>query len=400
MNEIKEMNNINLMKEIKSEIYDSYYAGDFFCIWKKIVSTFKFVKKPKILDEDLLSELAFPVAKYNFYNEYDKTKYKNVDKEEIVIYSDDNEIITTTAKNTYGIYNLIYAVRDMGKQSNRFFIGIVLEGEIINNTILGLIVYFNKEGNVFEKKILNKSVFDYDIRNGSYNTFFCNQSLIFTQRDRNTSKLMIGLNLLSFEDSLTHTSSNYTEINNNYSNKYKLINNRFINIEFNNESTLIDLISLKKVEREDEENYGYYGMFKNKATKRNYLIIETYLINDSSNIDNFIKDFNKEGEEFDEDYPINCINCGSLTSLACISYYYSYMNLGKSYCHDCKIRYSKSENRWVCCQMSCKEYVCQAPLNKDNKCCKEEHSKDEIKIVRSLENPGKYPYKKNIELTI
>jgi len=381
--------------EIKSEIYENRYSNDFFCIWKKIVSTFKFVKKPKILEDDLLSELTYPSDKFK------TIRYKNVDKDEIVIYTDDNEIITTTAKNTYGIYSLIYAVRDMGKQPNRFFIGIVLDGEIVQNTILGLIVYFNEEGNVFEKRIFSKPVFDYDIRNGRYNTFFYNQSLVFTQGHRDTSKLMIGLNLLLFEDFLINTSRNYTEINNNYFNKYKLINNRFINIEFKNESLLIDLASLKKVEREDDENYGFYGMFKNKGTKKNYLVIETYSFNDSLNIDNFIKDFNKEGEEFDDDYPINCINCDSLTSFASIYNDNSYMNLGKSYCHNCKIRYSKSENRWVCCRLLCNNHLCQSPLDKDNKCCKEEqeHMNDEIKIVRSLENSEIYPYKKKIELT-
>ena len=201
-----------MLSEIKSEIYtnNTNNTNNFFLIWHKIASSFTFIKKQKIIDNDLLSELPY-YKEDNYYFEKQRIKYKNVSENEKVIYSDDNEIITTTDKNMYGIYNSIYAIRDCGKQSNRFFIGVnISSNETTYSEVLGLIIYFNKDGYVFNRKILNKHVFTYDFRNSIYSTFLCNQSLVFTQSHRDTQKLLIGLNLLSFDDLITHTSIQYT----------------------------------------------------------------------------------------------------------------------------------------------------------------------------------------------
>ena len=37
----------------------------------------------------------------------------------------------------------------------------------------------------------------------------------------------------------------------------------------------IELQGLKKVEKEENRDYGFYGMFKTDTTKKNYLVINT-----------------------------------------------------------------------------------------------------------------------------
>ncbi len=74
------------------------------------------------------------------------------------------------------------------------------------------------------------------------------------------------------------------------------------------------------------------------------------------------------------------------------------MDIGRSYCHDCKIRYSKTENGWVCSRLTLENRFCEGLLDKNNKCCKE-HSTNEVRIISTSEKSEKYPYKTSVEIT-
>ena len=162
----------------------------------------------------------------------------------------------------------------------------------------------------------------------------------------------------------------------------------------------IELQGLKKVEKEENRDYGFYGMFKTDTTKKNYLVINTYPVKNKEQIEELIKNFQLEEETFGEDYPENCIGCNKITSIAkcCYNNNFSELGLGRSYCLECEIRYSQTEKKWLCAKLTPDNYFCENPLNISNKCDKT-HSNTKPKITKIEDYSNKYPFKKYLELS-
>ena len=100
-------------------------------MWKNIAYAFTFTKKLK-KDINKEKEYVININKNGYYRE----KYM-FDTSDLVKSSTDLEEVITTQRNFhYGIINSMYAVQDTGKQPNRYFIGFVMD-----NNILGIIVY-------------------------------------------------------------------------------------------------------------------------------------------------------------------------------------------------------------------------------------------------------------------
>ena len=97
------------------------------------------------------------------------------------------------------------------------------------------------------------------------------------------------------------------------------------------------------------------GIFTSIKEKKDHLIITSYKV--STELNNFINNFDIENEYYGDGYPNNCIERGDLTSKASYSYSEgkfssSFTGLGNGYCHKCQIRFSKTEQRWKCCKLS------------------------------------------------
>lgn len=107
-----------------------------------------------------------------------------------------------------GIFSTIYAVQD-GLEKNRYFIGFIEESNIV-----GMIVYFSLpemeklctlkdfKCHPVKTQVLEDTLYTFDFRNSSPKTYLYSQSLIFTQSHRDGHKLLIGMALLHYNDTL------------------------------------------------------------------------------------------------------------------------------------------------------------------------------------------------------
>ena len=244
--------------------------------------------------------------------------------------------------------------------------------------------------------------------------------MLFYQVHRDSHQLYLFVNLLNHHDNLQHKSTKYTEIKTNYlPDKAKYYNPRFFHIteilEQKNWITtkttnvLIDLGSLKFVENYEKNS----SMFNFKTKPNNYLLLDYYKIDLETDIDKYItKIIALDVEETSfEGYPLKCAKCSNLTKTAIYGYNNITMGLGNSYCVNCDIRYSKSDNSWICCKLTNKMdddkddfgiNICSCKLEPTTNyiCNKQEvHSKKYNLQINYTEKTYKYPFKDVINIT-
>ena len=342
------------MEEIVYEVNDDKtYCDDLFFIFKKSLSNIQ-IKKVKFND--------IPPEEFNII-------YKNVETDTKIIIKDEIKL-----------YDKVYAIQD-SNQPNRYFVGLTY---YCSCTILGFIVYFDDLGNSKGNKILNKILCGFDIRNGIIKTFLFNQTLLFTQIQRDTGSLIVFINILSHEDSIVSKNVKYTNIIANKHVDNVIDYKRFILVVSNENNILIDLGSVKY-----SKEYKYCSILKKIL---DCFVINIYKVN-IEEIDSFIKDFNDEPEYFGNGYPDNCIRCKKLTSIGKFGYKYLYMELGESYCKDCNIRFSKLENRWICCKLNIDNNFCLSTVT-TGKLCNFNHSTTMKIIITNEKETFISPFKR------
>ncbi len=328
-------------------------------------------------------------------------KIKNnqeLDDKEKVIYNS-NDIAIVVKYLPFGLFSDVYAVQDK-VFPNRYFIGFVSEETYTNYCVTGTIVYFNDNGTCSQVICLKNQVFNYDFRNNYFSTYLHKQTLIFVQSHRDTKKLIIGLNLLDINDFVIGSITQYTEIN--YSNRYwddnkKELENkyeRFIILKgLNNTYTLVDLGSTRENSKNSE-----YG---NK-----YIKINTFSIDLKEDIEPFVNNFSEESESYNDGYPSKCIGCDKRTHVATFEevdkkfmFFKSISGLGRSYCPDCKIRYSKTDFQWICCKLNTENGLCCGQITLNNPCGLAHSETSDTKVIQESDPDVKYPYKKTLILT-
>ncbi len=377
-------------KENTFEIYNNCVNNNFFHIWQNLVKTFNFIKIKKNDEENDIFDININTnidTNNYFYDRYyddliNTRKYgKYLDNKSKIIYNTDDCIIII--KNITNIFNNIYAVKDEYYQ-NRFFIGFEIDSTYLNSYINGIIIYFDENDKLYCVNNLHRNLFNFDLRNGNYNTYLYRQSLIFTQSHRDTRKLILGINLLDINDFILNSFNEYTDFNMTryLSNNIQLNNinlNRFIIINGNYDEdtcTIFDMGSLKK-NKTNNSNLNNYFINKNETT---ILSLNSYTVN-KKDIKNFINGFTEELEYYGHGYPEKCILCNNNTCEASWTYKNIFMNLGKSYCNICKIRYSKTDNIWKCCKVNENhEDFCNQQINKTQCLCNHSNKMD-IKVL-------------------
>ena len=413
------MDIITSKKENSYELYD-YVNNNFTYIWDKLVKTYDFIKIKK--DEDEENDIFDINIDDSFNNFYYDEKYNqqlrnyrkylksyNFDERTQIIFENDDYILLITNLKT-NIFNKIYAVEDE-YYKNRFFVGFVSENGYTNSSITGIIIYFNNDNKHTITNILKRELFNYDFRNGEYNTYLYRQSLIFTQSHRDIRKLTIGLILLNNEDNIINSLKEQTDIDMTMYNRNNfIIDPRFILIEgIKDNNTIFDIASLKLVNKEitEEENksninsFFGYKKYSNKSTIK-YLVINSYTINKNTNLKKWINDFSEEMIIYGDEYPENCILCNNKTCEASYHYKNMYMGLGNAFCGNCNIRYSKTKKIWECCKPNKEgDFLCEEMVNNTNSyICQIEHSeKLDVKIIHTSNNSSKFPYKKSVNIT-
>ena len=406
---------MSIKEEINIRLYehDSDKHNNFHYIWKNIAYSFTFTKK---LRKDVIKQKNEYVIDIN-KNGITKERYPYQLDDESKQIAENEEVITTQHNFHYGIISSMFAVQDTGKQSNRYFIGFIMD-----TNILGIIVYFDDNGCSGITNVLYNTLYNYDRRNGFPKAYFYNQTLAFTQTHRDTSKLILGINLLDFNDKCLYSKNEYTNIDSSLFDIYdrihnfKINNDRFIIVNNSRlDLTLIDMGSLKLEEKEDNtSDYILFKITNQKDKKAKFLNINTYklTITGETQIDlqNFIDNFNKEPEVFiNLEYPELCIMCNKLTDIASINYTTpgitcgsTYMGLGHAYCDTCKVRFSKTDNKWICCKLKPSEkniYFCNNEVSFNNPCCNEHSTNFDVQIAYTTGKSVKYPFKRTINIT-
>ena len=153
-------------------------------------------------------------------------------------------------------------------------------------------------------------------------------------------------------------------------------------------------------------------MFNFKTKPNNYLLLDYYKIDLETDIDKYITkitDTDVEDTEF-EGYPLKCTKCLNLTKTATYKYKNIYIGLGDSFCPDCNMRYSKSENSWICCKLTNKidddkdnfrTNICSCKLEPSNNyICNEQqvHSNKFSLQINYTEKIYKYPFKEKLSV--
>lgn len=354
---------------------------NFFPLWKKIAQQIIFKLYFNDTYNKNINETVILKNNLNEHVIYDNYKLKI-------------KIVMYCPREFTNIFHKIYVVND-SMQSNRYFIGFIIDSVLYcpSYSIMGFFVYFNSNGMALVK-ILDKILCDFFPEDSIIDeklTFLYNQTLIFFQEHKDTSMIKIHLNLFSYDDTLLYQASNDIDI---YSfNLSKNINNKYIRFIYikqtDNMCTLLDLGSLK-----------FDKMKKYYIYEHDILTINSYNFDEKNIEDNISLLMASSEEEYSDGYPNNCIKCGKTTKNAIyINDIYTY-GLGSSYCNTCEIRFSKTDNKWICCKITLDNNICSKHLD-NNFYCLHDHS-DVLKLVTSdIHNKSyKYPFKEHINVTI
>lgn len=269
------------------------------------------------------------------------------------IYQDDNNMVMLTEK--CNLVNRIIAIKDY-KYDNKFLILFNIYGYYMNMYVYGFFVFFDEHGHVAQKKHINDMIVSYDHRdvNMSHdNMFLYDDHFLFIYDHRDTKKL-IG-NFVLFN---TSQNCEYVEMK-NYNHYFSFGGTIVIT---NNSNVVI------KNKKDD----------KNKMDVK-YKVIDLYFDDHFtiSEWDDYTKAPLTKKECIDLDgYPLLCGKCGEKSVNATASYNNCVIGFGNCFCSKCLIRYSKSDQRWYCCQ-SINKKPCQNMLNNDY-CCDLTHGDNPI----------------------
>lgn len=319
----------------------AYVNNDFINLWYCIASQFKFIKltfKKKYTEQ----EINFIITNHNL-TEF--TKYE-------IIWKNDIENIILLINKSYD-FGKIFVVVD-SCNSNRYFIGFSYNG--INNIeyVSGLFLYFSNQSNTVEtislqqsmnNMVISSSIFAaYNKSNmqiNSKNSSLYNQTLLFVQVDPENNNLTFTINYLNYYDEIQYQSLNFLT---NYQTDIKIFN------------SLKHSIYPRFFYFEDTYKYGCFIDLGSLSLipKSNNLKLITYTTKEPVD---FIKLSGKfEIEYYGDDYPSYCTKCNMKTMIANVHHQTNKLiNLGRSYCFNCLMRYSIKSKCWLCCKLD-KDY--------------------------------------------
>ena len=293
---------------------------------------------------------------------------------DLVLYSKD--FIITFENPILEKYCKLFCIID-SNDNNRFFVGINISISVLSYGLTGLFLYFDND-KIVDMVIIPEILREYDYKNGivgSDDTFLYNQSLVFLDKQRDSNVYRITTVCFDYYDKVLGKHTDFTNIIAPYTyyNRWLVFNN----------SIIMDLGSVYVIF--DKLKYNiYHGI---------------------TNIEHFLSVSQTiETKDYYDEYPINCPKCNSST---CIANYSDKLNnritiLGNSYCHNCSIRYSLSQTKWLCCKMTEPNKFCNKLLGPNYSCNhnNNHNNHNHIKLIYIESYSGKKPYKKSLELFI
>lgn len=385
--------NIQMIEKLESHNISFYNSDNFYFFYYKVVSDTIFYRIPTD----------------NLENYLEKNKLLEYN----VIYQNANTTIIYLNPYLEKYISQIYVAPDP-IDKHRYFVGIGFLGGYTAVYITGLFVYFDSQGNVTNKMIIPKILYNHDYRNGiidEKSTILYNQTLVILVSHRDTGSFIITICCFDYDDIIKGIYTNFTDIKSNYFDKNFIVkNNRWLvflpeeknyyNKEHDKEKS-INIIDLGSVEviiyNPDDLLYS-----NNVKYKMNYSTYKYKIDNQNEyqkNLDNYLFElYRKPGKKYSDYYPNDCIKCGNLDGSAIFYHKNMSLGLGKSYCHDCGIRFSYSENCWQCSKI--KNYsesdfkFCSQKLTSDNNYnCDKIHC--DVELIYEYKIKEYKPYKKD-----
>ena len=310
---------------------------------------------------------------YNYINNLKIKKY-NYDDQIIkdnknIIFSNSETIIT--CENIFNLSDIL-VVQDIINK-NRYLFVVSYHNKTYTMEAGGMIIYFNDDNKIYLQKILNKYILtSYDDRNGyltSKKIFFRNQFIICVTNNRDNYHILLYITELNYNDNIINNGYIFSDTISSMFYKPILYNNKLLSVS---DTCLIDISSI--IFDIDKKNIS----------------MDKYELQSKELISKFLENFS--GDNYDikyrDDYPINCIKCNQLTSII-MSHSYLTMSMGNSFCTNCLIRFSKSENKWKCCKSINKNY-CFNDLDSNYEC---NNKHEECKYIFDLNRTFKFPFK-------
>ena len=284
-----------------------------------------------------------------------------------IIYSDNNIDIIYNNIILETICKLV-AIPD-SNDSSRYFIIIMIQNHNIYN-ITGLFVYFNNMGDVIDKILLDRILWSVDSIITVNNAFLYNQSLIFFVKYQN--KMLFSINCFNYYDLYQGNYIGY--LIDSIIENCSIYINRYL-IFTSNIHHIIDMGTIHP----DNILDSYFTL---PIANR---VLDTIILIDNNK--SLVRKYN-------DSYPIDCIKCNNPTTVTIFNSSISEnvsisIQMGRSYCYQCKIRFSLSKNNWICCLMKDNSNIefCSNPSIH----CDKEHNN--VSFLHNVTFVEKKPYK-------
>lgn len=296
-----------------------------------------------------------------------KKVYEDSDefKQGSVIYEDKENKYKIFANDEFAQYLFCVPAYE---DNERYFVGYKIHSYATSYKIAGMFIYFGKNGNVVEKKVIDRIVCNYDERNREPETFLYKQSLVFVQFHRDSNTVYLTLNFFNYSDEFTGNL-----FLSSLSGKKTQYTGRCLKIMSEPDDICIDLGSVRV-----EESIISYDQYDFDFEKEPII---------------------PEEQEYSDGYPLNCIKCGSRTLEMELWMKSTLTNLGKAFCKNCFIRFSRTDKQWQCSKLHTSFELCRNPVFSINDFhCSDNHL-EFIYEIKS-EKTEKRPYKGKGTITV
>jgi len=262
-------------------------------------------------------------------------------------------------------YKDIIVLQD-GKHNNRYFVGVSFHDFSCSYVMAGMFLYFGNNGQS-KVEVCTDIVMEYDWRNGKVWGHLYNQSLVFAFQSRDYNDLRFQINCLNHQDMII-AQSYYTS-------------------------------SIQPRFARDIETQGRHMVVTTKDQEKLYVDLGSVKVeNDNILLSYSTKESTHKEEEYGNGYPENCVKCGSKTHNAIFETSDVRFNLGDSFCKECMIRYSKSEQSWKCSEIhtSGRRLCCKRLDASTNYTCNEKHSAKpsvtQVPNEETIKHPIRYSF--------
>lgn len=333
-------------------------------------------------------------AKITSKIEFIRRPVDNTHEGTLIFQDEQYKIIMKSPNHLESIFDNIYAVHDKSTP-NRYLVLFTIYKKFTDYCIYGMFLYYDISNieRIVERNWKELVLCDYDGRNGKIdenNTILYKQTLLFHQSHRDTHNATFYVKHILSDDSIDEQTTLHLH-------DIKLVMGQVPDqprilktVNAQNRIVLFDLGSLHS----KETGVKWDGLYDHELCLAKYVVEDE---DEDSVVNNVLM---KEECKDREIYPFHCAKCLERVTFATYEYDGYYMNLGESYCGNCEIRYSASDQVWKCCKVMENGFICGSTLDISSE-CERQHS-ETLKVVKQngrKEYDYKYPYKKHVKLT-